>query len=74
MKIDEVIHNSKIWLSISKLNNIYKNTGFKAIIKELFLSRPIYKIRWSWPVFKLPQIQVLEEIFSTGCEYILRKS
>lgn len=49
----------------------YRN--LKSVKKELFLFRPIYSRRFGLPVIKLPNIPVLREIISLGCETLLKK-
>lgn len=73
-KIEEIIYNSHVGLSISRFTKIYKRTGFSPKKKDLFFLRPVFKVRWNWPVIQMPAIPVVKEIFSTGCEYLLQKT
>ena len=70
-RIKGVINNYRIGLSIRTFEKYYKSFNFKPIVKELFLSRPVYKIRFGAKIIKVPNIPFLREIFAFGCEYLL---
>lgn len=71
--VEDVILNSKLGFSISSFENKFKKAGFKVIIPDLFLFRPIFRIRYGTKITKFPNIPLLREFGSMGCEYLLVK-
>lgn len=47
--------------------------NFIMVKKDLFLFRPIYGLRYGLPMIKLPAIPGLKEIYTFGCETLLKK-
>ena len=47
--------------------------NFKTIKKDFYLFRPIYAQRFGVPTIKLPNIPLLREYISFGCEVLLQK-
>jgi SAM-dependent methyltransferase len=72
-RIKGVINNYKIGLSINAFEKYFKEYGFSPIVKDLFLLRPIYKIRFGVNAVKVPNIPLFRELFAFGCEYLLIK-
>ena len=72
--IQHIITNYKIGLSIQSFENYCKKYGFNFIIKELFLLRPVFKVRFGLPTIKFPDIPFLREVKAMGCECLLQKS
>ena len=72
-RMEEIITNYKIGLSIRAFEKYYTKFEFFPKVKDLFLSRPIYKVRFGVRAVKVPGIPVLREIFAFGCEYLLIK-
>jgi len=72
--IKNAIHNYKIGLSIRAFERYYKSSGLEVVQKELFLFRPLYKIRFNVNPRKFPNIPVLREVFAFGCETLLKKT
>ena len=68
-----IIHMYNIGLSINAFEKYYKSYNFKPKVKELFLSRPVYKVRFGARIIKVPNIPFFREIFAFGCEYLLVK-
>lgn len=66
--------NYKIGLSIHKFESFYKRNGFTPVVKELFLSRPIFKVRYKIKTIRFPNIPILREFLAMGCEYLLQKN
>jgi len=60
-------------MSISAFEYLSKKYGFKAIVKECFLFRPIYKLRYGLPIISIPGIPFLREFTSFGYEILLKK-
>lgn len=71
--INHVIENYKIGLSINKFVHLYKKYNFEVVVKDLFLFRPIYKIRFGVNTIKIPGIPLLQEFLAFGCECLLKK-
>ncbi|MFH1852166.1 MAG: class I SAM-dependent methyltransferase [Candidatus Neomarinimicrobiota bacterium] len=71
--IEQVLVNYSIGLSINYFLKIFRNTGFESVVLQNFLIRPIFKTRFGLNPKKFPNIPVLRELFSLGCESILIK-
>ncbi|HET53698.1 MAG TPA: class I SAM-dependent methyltransferase [Ignavibacteria bacterium] len=71
--INHVIENYKIALSINRFEYFIKKYSFQIIKRDLFLFRPIYKIRFGVTPLKFPNIPALREFFAFGCECLLKK-
>lgn len=71
--IDNAILNYQIGLTIRRFERFYRKYGFEPVVKELFLIRPIYEIRFKLKPLHFPNIPFLREIFASGCEVLLRK-
>ena len=72
-QITEILLNYKIGLSVRSFEKYYKRFNFIPIVKDLFLSRPIFKIRYKLQTIQFPNIPVLREFLGFGCEYLLKK-
>jgi SAM-dependent methyltransferase len=72
--VDNAILNFKIGLSIRQFEKYYAAFNFVPTKKELFLFRPIYKIRFNINPLRFPNIPLLREFFAFGCECILKKN
>ena len=71
---ESILLNYRIGLTISAFNKFYSQSHFKAMVKDLFLFRPIFKIRFNITPRKFPNILLLREFFAFGCEYLLQKT
>ena len=71
--IETIINNFRDGLTIGKFVKYCNSFGFDFLVKELFLIRPIYKIKFSLPPVKMPWIPALGEFLATGCECLLQK-
>lgn len=71
--INHVIENYNIGLSIRKFKQLYKKYSFEIAKKDLFLFRPIYKLRFGINPVRVPEIPILKEFIIFGCECLLRK-
>lgn len=72
--MESIILNYRIGLTIRAFENFYSHSHFKAVVKELFLFRPVFKIRFNITPRKFPNIPLLREFFAFGCEYLLQKT
>jgi SAM-dependent methyltransferase len=72
--IENVILNYKVGLTIGSFEKYYSIHNFQSIIKELFLIRPIFKIRFNMSLRKIPNIPIIREFLALGCEYLLKKN
>ena len=70
--IESVVLNYKEGLSIRAFEKYYSKFNFKPVVKELFLFRPIYKIRFIVTPRKVPNIPFIREFIAFGCEYFLK--
>lgn len=71
--ISQVILNYKVGLTISHFTRLYRTYQFTPIVKDLFLFRPIFQLRFKLTPRRIPAIPVLSEFLSFGCEYLLVK-
>jgi SAM-dependent methyltransferase len=71
--IQAVIQNYKIGLTIASFNKYFRQNSFRLVQWDLYLSRPIYKIRFGVPALKIPNIPILREFLAFGCECLLVK-
>ena len=72
--LDNAALNFRIGLSIQRFEAFCHNHGFKILIKDLFLLRPIYHTRTGLKPRRIPDIPVFREFLSLGCECLIRKS
>jgi len=70
--INTIINNFRDGLTIKKFFRYCDNYNFKFLVKEIFLIRPIYKIKFKLTPIKLPPLPLFTEIFATGCECLLQ--
>jgi SAM-dependent methyltransferase len=71
--IQAVIQNYKIGLTIAAFNKYFQQNGFRLVQRDLYISRPIYKIRFGVPAVKIPSIPIIREFLAFGCECLLVK-
>ncbi len=72
--LDSVMHNYRIGLSVRHFEKMIQTTGFRAVVRDVFLFRPIFKYRMGTPIIKFPNVPFLREFLATGCEYLLQKT
>ena len=60
-------------MSISKFEMLSGKVGLEQVIKDFYLFRPIYKLRFGTKVRKLPNILLLREFITLGYEGLLKK-
>ena len=71
--LDHVKMNYGTGCSISVFENLYKSRKFVPVVKEFYVFRPIYKLRFDLPTIKFPNIPVFREFVAFGCETLLKK-
>lgn len=71
--IDGIVKNFKDGLTIRYFEKVYSKHYFRPVVKELFLFRPVFKVRFNLNPQKIPNIPLLREITAFGCEYLLQK-
>jgi SAM-dependent methyltransferase len=71
--IRAVVENYQIGLTIRTFKKYCRRHQFSLIKGDLYLSRPIYQIRFNAPVIKIPDIPLLREFLAFGCECLLQK-
>lgn len=70
----KIVKSNKI--SIAKFEKLVKNSRFKIDKKELYLFRPIFKLRYGIPAVKIgipSHVPLIKEVVTTGCIYLLKK-
>ena len=72
--MEGIILNYRIGLTIGVFEKLYSQHQFKSVVRELFLFRPVFKIRFNITPRKFPNIHLLREFFAFGCEYLLQKT
>ena len=72
--ISQVIANYRVGLTVTSFTSLYQSHRFTPVLKELFLFRPIYQIRFKVTPRRIPNIPVLREFLAFGCEYLLIKN
>ncbi len=72
--VDEIKLHYSTGCTVKKLEKLVSEFGLEFIVKEFFLFRPIYNLRFGLPVIKLPEIPFLKEFISFGCESLLTTS
>lgn len=72
--ISQVIANYRVGLTVASFTSLYQSHRFTPVLKELFLFRPIYQIRFKVTPRRIPNIPVLREFLAFGCEYLLIKN
>lgn len=72
--IEGVIQNYTDGLTIRTFERFCSEFHFNAIVKDLFLLRPIYEIRFHVKPRRVPNVPLLRELVAFGCEYLLQKS
>ncbi len=71
--IDEIKLHYSTGCTINNFELNCSSRNFIAIKKDLYLFRPIYAQRFGFPTIKLPNIPLLREYISFGCEALLQK-
>lgn len=71
--IDEIKHHHSTGCTISKFDFYCKKRNFIAIQEDYYLFRPIYAQRFGIPIIKLPNIPLVREYITFGCEVLLQK-
>lgn len=72
--IESIIINYKVGLTIRSFEKYYSKFNFQPLKKELFIFRPIYKIRFNISPRKIPNVPLIREFIAFGCEYLLEKN
>jgi len=73
--IEEVRHLRNIRMTIGKMRAAAKATGFAIEREEIYLFRPVFKVKFGLPPIRmnvLRHIPILREVCSTEAMYILR--
>jgi 2-polyprenyl-3-methyl-5-hydroxy-6-metoxy-1,4-benzoquinol methylase len=71
--IDEIKLHYSTGCTIQEFETQYTLRNFIPIKKDFYLFRPIYAQRFGLPTIKLPNIPILREYISFGCETLLQK-
>jgi SAM-dependent methyltransferase len=71
--VDAAIFNRRHGLSIRDFEKLCARFRFRFETKELYVVRPVYRARYGIRPRKMPDLAVLREILTFGCECLLRK-
>lgn len=71
--IDEIKMHFGTGCTIKEFEKQSRRVRFCSIKKEFFFFRPIYSLRLGLPTIKLPDIPLIREYISFGCECLLQK-
>ncbi|MBN2200926.1 class I SAM-dependent methyltransferase [bacterium] len=66
--------NFRIGLSIRAFERLIRDAGFHPVVRELFLFRPVYALRFGIPARHAWNLPVLREFWTFGCECLLARS
>jgi SAM-dependent methyltransferase len=72
--IDEIKLHFSTGCTISTFETLSKKYKLTPVIKEFFLFRPVYLQRFGLPKLKLPNIPLIREMITLGCESLLKKT
>jgi len=72
--IDEIKLHFSTGCTIKEFERQSRRINLHPIKKEFFFFRPIYALRFGLPKIKLPNIFILREFISFGCECLLQKT
>jgi SAM-dependent methyltransferase len=72
--IESAIRNYRIGLSISRFEALCRTSGFRPKVKELFLFRPVYRTRMGIKPRRLPDLPLIREFLTLGCECLLKRT
>jgi SAM-dependent methyltransferase len=72
--VESVMLNYNVGLTIRDFEKYYSQFNFLPIRKELFLFRPIYKLRFNISPRKIPNVPFIREFIAFGCEYLLKNN
>jgi len=73
LSIGQILKIYESSLTISEFENLCEKYNFDFRVKELFCSRPVFKIRFGLPIIRFPDIPCIREFIATGCECLLQK-
>lgn len=72
--IDEIKMHFSTGCTIKEFEKQSARVKLQSIIKELYFFRPIYALRFGLPKIKLPNIPIVREYISFGCECLMKKT
>jgi SAM-dependent methyltransferase len=72
--IESAIVNYHIGLSIRRFEALCITNGFTPQVKELFLFRPVYRTRMGIKPRRLPDLPLIREFLTLGCECLLKRT
>jgi 2-polyprenyl-3-methyl-5-hydroxy-6-metoxy-1,4-benzoquinol methylase len=71
--VEEIKHHYSTGCTIKEFEIQSLLQNFRTIKKDLFLFRPIYNLRFGLPIIRIPEIPLIREYVSFGCECLLKK-
>jgi SAM-dependent methyltransferase len=71
--IEDVITNYRIGLTVHAFEGYCKQYKLKPVVRDLFLIRPVFKLRYNLRPRKMFHFPFVREMLASGCEYLLQK-
>jgi SAM-dependent methyltransferase len=71
--VESIITQRRIGLSIRRFEELAAQHGCRIYLKDLFLFRPVFRVRYSLPTQKMPDVPLVREFLALGCECLLQK-
>ena len=71
--VESIITQRHIGLSIRQFEELIAKHGYRMHRKELFLFRPVFRVRYGLPTQRMSDIPLLREFLALGCECLLQK-
>ena len=71
--IEGVITNYRIGFTIHAFERYCKCYKLKPVVRDLFLIRPVFKLRYHIRPRKIYHVPLVREMLASGCEYLLQK-
>ncbi|MDZ7270826.1 MAG: class I SAM-dependent methyltransferase [candidate division KSB1 bacterium] len=71
-QIANIIANRRHGLSIASFERLCREHGLRPVVRELFLARPVYRVRFGIPCIRLPNLPGMRELLTLGYEALYR--
>jgi 2-polyprenyl-3-methyl-5-hydroxy-6-metoxy-1,4-benzoquinol methylase len=72
--VESIITQRHIGLSIRQFEELAAKHCYQIYRKELFLFRPVFRARYGLPTQKVPDVPMVRELLTLGCECLLQKA
>ncbi len=71
-QVQNIILNRHHGLTIGAFERLCRQHGFTLMVRELFLTRPVYRVRFGLPSIRLPNLPFVREFLTLGYEALWR--